>query len=181
LGPTSLLAIARRTASIEREIPPRPAAPPEKSGKPFCLPTCEISANRAGYAEQGLTRDATQGTRRAPSNSITSESRFVVGLKTGRSSLPSWVSTNEKPHLVVPTPEKRASRQCLISRRQADFAGVIPPWKPDSFRLGDITGQSLPVLMASRMMDVLWSDLHITHQSRSSKSGDSFYRPFRTA
>jgi hypothetical protein len=35
--------------------------------------------------------------------------------------------------------------------------------------------------MASRMMDVLWSDLHITHQSRSSKSGDSFYRPFHTA
>jgi hypothetical protein len=33
---------------------------------------------------------------------------------------------------------------------------------------------------ASRMMDVLWSDLHMTHQSRSSKSGDSFYRPFRT-
>ena len=44
----------------------------------------------------------------------------------------------------------------------------------DYFRMNDITGQSLPVLMASRMMDVLWSDLHITHQSRSSKSGDSF-------
>jgi hypothetical protein len=42
------------------------------------------------------------------------------------------------------------------------------------YRLPDITGQSLPVLMASRMMDVLWSDLHISHQSRSSKSGDSF-------
>jgi hypothetical protein len=35
--------------------------------------------------------------------------------------------------------------------------------------------------MASGMMDVLWSDLHMTDQSRSSKSGDSFYRPFRTA
>jgi hypothetical protein len=31
------------------------------------------------------------------------------------------------------------------------------------------------------MMDVLWGDLHMTHQGRSSKSGDSFYRPFRTA
>jgi hypothetical protein len=51
----------------------------------------------------------------------------------------------------------------------------------DNFRIADITGQSLPVFMASRMMDVLWSDLHMTHQSRSSKSGDSFYRPFRTA
>jgi hypothetical protein len=40
---------------------------------------------------------------------------------------------------------------------------------------------SLPVLMASRMMDVLWSELHISHQSKSSKSGDSFYRPLRTA
>jgi hypothetical protein len=44
-------------------------------------------------------------------------------------------------------------------------------------RFRDITGQSLPVLIVSRMMDVLWSDLHMTHQSRSSKSGDSFYRP----
>jgi hypothetical protein len=51
----------------------------------------------------------------------------------------------------------------------------------DCFRFADITGQSLPVLMASRMMDVLWRDLHMTHQGRSSKSGDSFYRPFRTA
>jgi hypothetical protein len=34
--------------------------------------------------------------------------------------------------------------------------------------------------MASRMMDVFWGDLHMTHQGRSSKSGDSFYRPFRT-
>jgi hypothetical protein len=31
-----------------------------------------------------------------------------------------------------------------------------------NFRVADITGQFLPVLMASRMMDVLWSDLHIT-------------------
>ena len=44
-----------------------------------------------------------------------------------------------------------------------------------------ITGQSLPVFMASVMMDFLRSDLHMTHQSRSSRSGDSFYRPFRTA
>jgi hypothetical protein len=48
-------------------------------------------------------------------------------------------------------------------------------------RVADITGQSLPVLMASGMMDVFWGDLHMTHQGRSSKSGDSFYRPFRTA
>ena len=38
-----------------------------------------------------------------------------------------------------------------------------------------ISGQSLPVLMASRMMDVLWSDLHMGHESRSSKSDDPFY------
>jgi len=44
-----------------------------------------------------------------------------------------------------------------------------------------ISGQSLPVLMASTMRDVLWGDLDMTHQVRSSKSGDSFYRPFRTA
>ena len=30
------------------------------------------------------------------------------------------------------------------------------------------------------MMDVFWGDLHMTHQSGSSKSGDTFYRPFRT-
>ena len=53
--------------------------------------------------------------------------------------------------------------------------------KFSSFRLRHITGQSLPVFMVSGMMDVLWSDLHISHQGRSSKSGDSFYRPFRTA
>ncbi len=47
-------------------------------------------------------------------------------------------------------------------------------------RVADLTGQSLPVLMASRMMDVLWGDLHMTHQGRSSKSGDSFYRTART-
>jgi hypothetical protein len=51
----------------------------------------------------------------------------------------------------------------------------------DSSRMVGITGQSLPVFMASVMMDFLWSDLHMTHQSRSWKSGDSFYRPFRTA
>src|SRR5689334_24693132 len=39
---------------------------------------------------------------------------------------------------------------------------------------------SLPVLMVSRMMDVLWGDRHMTHQGRSSKSGDTFHRPFRT-
>src|SRR5690348_14127084 len=43
-----------------------------------------------------------------------------------------------------------------------------------------ISGQSLPVLMVSRMMDVLWGDRHMTHQGRSSKSGDTFHRPFRT-
>jgi hypothetical protein len=60
--------------------------------------------------------------------------------------------------------------------------GIEPnPWVRGCGSIGDITGQSLPVFMASRMMDVLWSDLHITHQGRSSKSGDSFYRPFRTA
>jgi hypothetical protein len=44
-----------------------------------------------------------------------------------------------------------------------------------------ISGQSLPILMASRMVDVLCADLHMKHQGRSSKSGDSFHRPFRTA
>ena len=48
-------------------------------------------------------------------------------------------------------------------------------------RLVGISGQSLPVLMGSRMIDVLWSDLHMRHESRSSKSDDPFYRPFRTA
>jgi len=32
----------------------------------------------------------------------------------------------------------------------------------------------------ARMMDVFWGDLHITHQGRSPKSSDSFYRSFRT-
>lgn len=31
------------------------------------------------------------------------------------------------------------------------------------------------------MMDVLWGDLHMTRQGRSSKSGDFFDLPFRTA
>jgi hypothetical protein len=48
-----------------------------------------------------------------------------------------------------------------------DFATLPANLCPFSRRLG--------------MMDVLWSDLHMTDQSRSSKSGDSFYRPFRTA
>ena len=48
-------------------------------------------------------------------------------------------------------------------------------------RVAGISGQSLPILMASTMRDVLWGDLDMTHQGRSSKSGDSFYRPFRTA
>jgi hypothetical protein len=59
--------------------------------------------------------------------------------------------------------------------------GVQSDAELNYFRLVDITGQSLPVFMASRMMDVFWGDLHMTHQGRSSKSGDSFYRPFRTA
>ena len=50
----------------------------------------------------------------------------------------------------------------------------------DSGWIVGISGQSLPVLMASGMMDVLCGDLHMKHQGRSSKSGDSFYRPFRT-
>jgi hypothetical protein len=33
----------------------------------------------------------------------------------------------------------------------------------DHFPQADITGQSLPVLMASGMMDVFWGDLHMTH------------------
>jgi hypothetical protein len=44
-----------------------------------------------------------------------------------------------------------------------------------------ISGQSLPVLMGSRMKDVLCGDLHMKHQGRSLKSGGSFYQPFRTA
>jgi len=48
-------------------------------------------------------------------------------------------------------------------------------------RFVGVSGQSLPVLMASTMRDVLWGDLDMTHQGRSSKSGDSFYRPFRSA
>jgi len=55
--------------------------------------------------------------------------------------------------------------------RPADhlFSRLIVTNRPDldNFRVADITGQSLPVFMASRMMDVLWSDLHMTHQSRS--------------
>jgi hypothetical protein len=35
-------------------------------------------------------------------------------------------------------PDKRASRQCLISLRNADFTRLIPPWKPDSLWLADI-------------------------------------------
>jgi hypothetical protein len=53
--------------------------------------------------------------------------------------------------------------------------------KPDralDVRFPDITGQSVPVLMVSRMMDVFWGDLHMTHQSRSSKSGDTFLSTF---
>ena len=37
----------------------------------------------------------------------------------------------------------------------------------ETFRLPDITGQSLPVLTASRMMDVLWSDLHTNRGLRT--------------
>ncbi len=37
---------------------------------------------------------------------------------------------------------------------------------------------SLPVLMVSTMRDVLWGDLDMTHQGRSSKSGDSFLSSF---
>jgi hypothetical protein len=48
-------------------------------------------------------------------------------------------------------------------------------------RFVGFSGQSLPILMASRMRDVLWGELDMTHQGGSSKSGDSFYRPFRTA
>ena len=43
------------------------------------------------------------------------------------------------------------------------------------------TGQSLPVLMVSRMMDVLWSDLHMVHEDRSLMSYKCFYWTFRTA
>jgi tannase/feruloyl esterase len=50
----------------------------------------------------------------------------------------------------------------------------------DSGRIVGISGQFLPVLIASRMMDVLWSDLHMRHESRSSKSDDPSYRPFHT-
>ena len=48
--------------------------------------------------------------------------------------------------------------------------------KPSSHsgRIVGITGQSLPVLMVCRMMDVFWGDLHMTHRGRSSQSGDTF-------
>jgi hypothetical protein len=83
---------------------------PEKSGKSFCLPICEISGNRAGYAEQGLTRDAMQGTRRAPSNSIPSESRFVV---TYREKIWDLQVGNDKGQVIVYGPADRKLANAL--------------------------------------------------------------------
>jgi hypothetical protein len=44
-----------------------------------------------------------------------------------------------------------------------------------------MTGQSLPVLMASWMMVVLLGDLHITYQAAFRRGAILFYRPIRTA
>jgi len=43
------------------------------------------------------------------------------------------------------------------------------------------SGQSLPIFAPLLMIDVLWGDVHIAHQGRSSMSYDSFYPTFRSA
>jgi hypothetical protein len=70
-----------------------------------------------------------------------------------------------------PSPEVTHSEKCLSRARNA----VVGSESRGSRWIVGISGQSLPVLMASRMMDVLWSDLHMGHESRSSKSDDPFY------
>jgi hypothetical protein len=62
--------------------------------------------------------------------------------------------------------EDRRERNCPMLHN----SGAVRPggYWAGLVRFGDITGQSLPVFMAaSVMMDFLWSDLHMTHQSRS--------------
>jgi hypothetical protein len=69
-------------------------------------------------------------------------------------------------------PRHQATNAPLPHAKRPPPGGYVQTRKPEKsgpvlVRLPDITGQSLPVFMAPVMMDFLWSDLHMTHQSRS--------------
>ena len=51
----------------------------------------------------------------------------------------------------------------------------------DSGGMVGLTGQSLPILAPLLTIDVLWSDKHMEHESRSLMRYDSSYWTFRTA
>jgi hypothetical protein len=68
----------------------------------------------------------------------------------------------------------------MVSRASRKLSGQCLPTDLN-FPFVDISGQSLPTLALLLTIDVLWSDLHMVHESRSLMGYDSFYCAFRTA